>query len=95
MTGYLVAFMDVTDPDAYEEYKNRAPAVVQKHGGKFIARGGRSLTLEGDPPPGRMVIIEFPSVERAVDFYNSPEYREAMAFRQGAAKARMMVVEGV
>ncbi len=95
MTGYLVAFMDVTDPDAYEEYKKRAPAAVQKHGGRFIARGGRSLTLEGDPAPGRMVIIAFPSVERAVDFYNSPEYREAMAFRQGAAKARMVVIEGV
>ncbi len=95
MTGYLVAFMDVTDPDAYEEYKKRAPAAVQKHGGKFLARGGRSVTLEGDPAPGRMVIIEFPSVERAVDFYNSAEYREAMTFRQGAANARMVVVESV
>ncbi len=95
MTAYLVALVDVTDPDAYQEYAKRTPAAVEKHGGKFIARGGRSVTLEGDPAPGRMVVLEFPTLERVEEFYNSPEYQEAKALRRGAATMRMLAVEGV
>ncbi len=63
MTAYLVALVDVTDPDAYQEYAKRTPAAAEKYGGRFIARGGRSLTLEGDPAPGRMVVLEFHKID--------------------------------
>ncbi len=95
MTAYLIALVDVSDPEAYGEYTKRSPAAVGKYGGKFLARGGRSVTLEGDEAPGRLVVVEFPTVERIIEFYNLPEYVEAMAFRKGAAKAQIIAVEGV
>ena len=95
MTAYMIALVDVTDPDAYQEYAKRTPAVVEKYGGRFVVRGGRQVALEGDPGPARTVIIEFPTLERVEEFFNSPEYREAKAFRQGAATARFLAVEGV
>ncbi len=94
MTAYMIALVDVTDPDAYQEYAKRTPAVVEKYGGKFVVRGGRQVALEGDPGPARTVIIEFPTLERIEEFVNAPEYREAKAFRQGAATARFLAVEG-
>ena len=95
MTAYLIALVDVSDPEAYGEYTKRSSAAVGKYGGRFVARGGRSVTLEGEEAPGRVVVVEFPTVERIVEFYNSPEYVEAMAFRKGAAKAQIIAVEGV
>ena len=95
MTAYMIALVDVSDPEAYGEYTKRSPAALEKYGGKFLARGGRSVTLEGDAAPGRLVVVEFPSVERIIEFYNSPEYGEAMTYRKGAAIARIIGVEGV
>ena len=79
---------------AYQEYAKRTPAANEKYGGRFIARGGRSVTLEGDLTPGRIVVVEFPKLERIEELYNSPEYQEAKAFRKGAATARFLAVEG-
>ena len=62
--------------------------------GRFIARGGRSVTLEGPPARARAVIVEFPSFERAQEFYNAPEYVEARKLRAGAATAQFVLVEG-
>ncbi len=95
MTAYLIALVEVTDANAYQEYTKRSPAAIDKYGGRFIARGGRSVTLEGDEAPGRLVVVEFPNVERVVEFYNSPEYQDAMTYRAGAANARILAVEGV
>ena len=94
MPAYLISLVDVSDMDAYQEYGKRAPAAHQKFGAKILARGGRSLGLEGDPPPGRIVILEFESLEQAQAFYDSPEYQEAKKYREGVADMRMMVVEG-
>lgn len=95
MTAYLVARANVTDPDAYQEYARRVPDILAKYGGTFHARGGRSVTLEGDAARKRIVVIEFGTVEQAEAYYNSPEYQEAKAFREGAADMQIAVVEGL
>ncbi len=94
MAAYLVALVDVTDPDAYQEYATRAGAAAKKYGVKFLARGGRTVSLEGAAPPGRVVIIPFENLEAAQAYYDSPDYQEAKNFREGAAKAQFFLVEG-
>ena len=94
MPAYMISLVDVTDMDQYQEYVKRAPAAHQKFGAKVLARGGRSLALEGGAPPGRVVILEFESLEQVEAFYNSPEYQEAKKHREGAAEFQMMAVEG-
>jgi len=95
MAGYWLALIDVHDPEAYQEYAKRASAALEKFGGRPLARGGRRIGLEGAEPPGRVVIIEFDSVEQAQACFNSPEYQEARRFREGAATAQFMVVESL
>ncbi len=94
MAAYLVALIDVTDPDAYQEYATRAGAAAQKRGIKPLARGGRTVSLEGPPPPGRVVILPFEDMAAAQAYYDSPDDQEAKAFRDGAAKAQFFLVEG-
>lgn len=94
MTAYLIALVDVTDPEAYQEYAKRAGAAAQKKGIKFLARGGRTVSLEGAPPPGRVVIIPFEDMAAAQAWYDSADYQEAKSFRDGAAKAQFFLVEG-
>ena len=93
MTAYIVAEIDVTDANAYEPYKKMAGESIQRHGGKFLARGGRTVPLEGDKPR-RVVIIEFPSVDAAEKFYHSPDYQTAVKVRQKTSKGRLYIVEG-
>ena len=95
MPAYLVARIRVTDPEKYRGYMALSPAAIEKHGGRFLARGGEVVTLEGEPEERRVVIVEFPSLEAARTFYDSPEYREARAAREGAAEAQFFVVEGL
>ena len=94
MAAYLIALVDVTDPEAYQEYATRAGAAAQRRGIKFLARGGRTVSLEGAPPPGRVVIIPFENMEAAQAWYDSPDYQEAKTFREGAAEAQFFLVEG-
>ena len=94
MPAYMISLVDVTDMDQYQEYVKRAPGAHQKFGAKVLARGGRSLALEGEAPPGRVVILEFENLEQVEAFYNSPEYQDAKKHREGAAEFRMMAVEG-
>ena len=95
MKAYWIAHVDVTDPQQYSEYTQRAPAAFALFGGKFMARGGRSEALEGRATPQRTVVIEFESYEQAVACYRSPEYKEAMSHRKGASKAEIVIVEGM
>lgn len=95
MKAYWIAHVDVTDPQQYSEYTQRAPAAFALFGGKFMARGGRSEALEGHATPQRTVVIEFESYEQAVACYRSPEYQEAMSHRKGASKAEIVIVEGM
>jgi len=94
MPGYVIVEIDVLDPAGYEEYKNQAGATVVAYGGKYIVRGVATETLEGDWKPKRLVVLEFESVQRAKDWWNSQEYRELKKMRQRTAHAKMIVVEG-
>ncbi len=94
MAAYLVALIDVTDPDAYQEYAKRAGAAAEKRGIKFLARGGRTVSLEGAEPPGRVVILPFENMEAAQAYYDSPDYQDGNTYRDGAAQAQFFLVEG-
>ncbi len=95
MIAYVIVDIEVTDPEGYKEYVKLAPEAVKLYGGKYIARGGQNETLEGEWQAKRLVILEFPSVERAKSWLNSPEYAPARALRHQYAKTNMIVVEGV
>ena len=95
MPAYVIVDIKVTDPVGYEDYKKLAPPAVAAYGGKYVARGGKTETLEGDWSPTRLVILEFESAERAKEWLNSPEYRAARQLRHQTARTNMVVVEGV
>jgi uncharacterized protein (DUF1330 family) len=94
MTAYMVAEMKVTDPAAYEQYKAAAADVIAQYGGRYVARGGRTAVLEGDPAH-RIVIVAFDTVAAAERWYRSPEYQAAKALRTGACIGRLYAVEGL
>ena len=95
MAAYVVVEVDVQDNERYETYKRMVPPTLAAYGGRFVVRGGEVETLEGDWSPRRVVIVEFPSVERAKAWWGSEEYAEAKALRQATAHSRMIVVAGV
>jgi uncharacterized protein (DUF1330 family) len=92
--AYVIGQIDVSNPQQYGEYAKQSPDIIAKHGGRFIARAGRTVTLEGPAARSRVVIIEYPSFERAQAWFNSPEYQKAKKQREGAANAQFIVVEG-
>ncbi len=94
MPAYLIARLNVTDWTRYKEYTKRTPAVVERFGGKFIARGGETLTLEGPQETNRVVLIEFASLDQIKAFFASEEYAEAKKFREGAATGQFIAIEG-
>jgi len=94
MSAYIVATVAIEDPETYKKYTAKTPALVAKHGGKFIARGGDVETLEGEQFKDRLVIIEFPSSQALQGWYNDPEYQEALLIRQSASQGRVLAVEG-
>jgi uncharacterized protein (DUF1330 family) len=94
MPAYLIARVAVTNWDRYREYTRRTPAAIARFGGRFIVRGGEVLTLEGPQETSRVIVIEFPSLERAKAFFASDEYADAKQFRQDAATGQFIVVEG-
>ena len=93
--AYAVAEINVTDPVTYGKYLAAVTPVVSKFGGRYIVRAGQVVSLEGDPPEGRFVIIEFPSLTTARRFESSPEYRAIAPLRQKASRTRLFLVEGV
>lgn len=95
MPAYVILDITVDDPELFEEYKKLAPATIKAYGGKYIARGGKAETLEGDWTPNRIVILEFENADTAKAWLESPEYREARAMRQTAATSNTIVVDGV
>ena len=94
MSAYIVATVSIKDPQTYKKYTAKTPALIAKHGGKFIARGGDVETLEGETFKDRMVIIEFPTKQALQDFYNDPDYQQAIQIRQSASQGRVLAVEG-
>ena len=95
MAAYLVVEITVKDAVTYERYKQLAPPSIAAYGGRYLVRGGKTETLEGEWQPARFVILEFPSVQQARAWWESPEYAEAKALRQASADTEMILVEGL
>jgi len=94
MPAYIIAQVNVKDPQKYQEYAKLAGPANAKYGGRFLVRGGAKHVLEGDIPFQRIVVTEFQDVEAARKFYHSVEYQAARKHRLGAADFHMVIVEG-
>ena len=95
MAAYVIVQVEVKDPVRYDDYKAMVPPSIEKFGGKFLVRGGKTHTLEGGWAPKRFVMVEFPTVEQAKAWWASPEYAEARALRWATADSMMIVAEGI
>jgi uncharacterized protein (DUF1330 family) len=95
MPAYVIVNVRVKDPELYKEYAAGAPATIERHGGRYLARGGEVSVREGSWSPERLVVLEFSDVEAARRWYESPEYQELLAIRQRAADAELVITEGV
>jgi uncharacterized protein (DUF1330 family) len=95
MKAYVLVNVAIRDPERYKDYVKAATPTVAAHGGKYVARGGRAERLEGNAEVNRVVVLEFPSYDDARAWYDSPEYRAALAIRQSCSTADLIVVEGV
>jgi uncharacterized protein (DUF1330 family) len=95
MPAYVIADIDVHDAGKYEEYKKLAGPSAEPFGAKYLVRGGKVEGLEGAWMPRRFVVIEFPSLEKAKEWWNSQNYAGAKAIRQSCAKSNFILVEGV
>ena len=95
MPAYLIGDIDVQDAAAYEAYKKITPGAIAAYGGRFLVRGGVVDSKEGGWKPTRLAVVEFPSMEQARKFYDSPEYAPALAIRLKSAKSRLVLVEGI
>ena len=94
MAAYVIAEIEVTDPEGYRPYTELVPASIALYGGRFLVRGGATEVLEGDWPARRRVIIEFPSTDAARAWWDSPEYARAKAMRRAASNGRLILLEG-
>ena len=95
MAAYIVVNVHITDESGYAAYWPLVPPTLEAYGGRFLARGGRAQRLEGSGTPGRMIVLEFPSYEQALAWYESEEYAPAKRRRLASADAEMIIVEGV
>lgn len=94
MAAYLIAQVEVTDPELFEQYRRQVPAVIEQYGGRYLIRGGKVEVVEGDWHLPRLVVLEFPTMEQLLRFYNSPEYGPLLGLRHRAAKSVVALVEG-
>ena len=93
-SAYIIVDVEVQNPAEYENYKKLTPGSLVNYQGKFIVRGGETITLEGDWKPSRIVVLEFPTIELAKAWWASEEYAEAKALRHRTAKSRMIAIQG-
>jgi uncharacterized protein (DUF1330 family) len=96
MSAYLISeYLEIQDQSAMAEYRRQVMATIEAYGGKYIARAGKTVPLEGDWNPLRLTVIEFPSLDHAQQWYASDAYRDLKALRQGASRIRMIFIEGM
>jgi len=95
MPAYMIAEIEVTNPEGYKEYTALVPATIEKYGGRFLVRGGKAHPVEGEWPERRRVIVEFPSIEAAMRWWDSPEYAGPKALRRANSQGRLTFLEGV
>jgi uncharacterized protein (DUF1330 family) len=94
MKGYVIAEIEVTDQAVYDDYRKQVLATIEKYGGRFMARGGKTEPLEGGWSPKRLILLEFPSLEQATKWYRSPEYAPLIELRKRGSRGRLVAVEG-
>lgn len=95
MAAYVVVEISIRDPETYERYKVMAPPSIAQYGGRYIVRGGRTHCLEGSWDAARFVMLEFPTLDAAREWWSSPEYAPAKALRQACSHTDMLLVEGL
>ena len=95
MAAYVIYECDILDQQRYDEYKPKGAASVAAANGRYLVRGGTVRTLEGDTPASRTVVIEFPSMQAALDWYQSEDYANARDIRKGAASTKLYIVDGI
>ena len=94
MPAYIIADIEVVEPEGFADYRTRVPAVIAAHGGRYLARGGAIELLEGDWPAKRIVILEFPDMATLKSFWDSPDYAPLKEIREKSARCRILAVEG-
>lgn len=94
MAVYLIVDVDVKGPSAYEQYKAKVPALMCKHGGEYLVRGGNTHIIEGGWRPSRLVLLRFPDKESVEAFFSDPEYESLKELRHRVAKTDIVMVEG-
>jgi uncharacterized protein (DUF1330 family) len=95
MAAYIISDLTVLEPEAIEVYRTRAAASIARHGGRYLARGGKIEVLEGSWDPNLIVVVEFPDADSARAWYRSADYAEALAVRDRALSRNLLLVEGV
>ncbi|MEK9285114.1 DUF1330 domain-containing protein [Bradyrhizobium sp. ISRA442] len=95
MAAYVISEVEMRDVASFEAYRTLAAKTIAQYGGRYLVRGGAADVVEGGPPPRTIIIVEFPSMARAREWYASPEYAEALKLRRTALERRLLFVEGV
>ena len=95
MAAYVLANVEVTDAAGFAPYREAVPATIAKYGGRYLARGGTALRIEGTPVPKRVVLLEFPDLAAARAWLDSPEYKPLAELRQRTANTDIWVIEGL
>ena len=93
--GYVIAQLKVTNPENYKEYVEKVPEVIKKYGGEYLARGGEHQVVEGEDKFPRIVIIKFPSYEKALEWYHSDEYKPVKDIRLQNSIGSNIIVKGI
>ncbi len=93
LPGYVVAEVDITDPATFKQYSDKAPGTMAEFNGRYVIRGGKNLSVEGDAPK-RFVVIQFDSFEKAKAWEDSPAYQAIKPIRHSSAKSRVFIIEG-
>ena len=94
MTGYAIFQIEVTNPEEYENYKVQASGIVAKYGGEYLVRGGDYQCVEGEWKLPRTVVVKFPSYEKALEFYNSEEYKPVRQIRLDNSVGNVIIIKG-
>jgi len=95
MAAYVIAKIKTNTPELLKDYQSVTPDIIAKYGGKFIVRGGDIINLEGKEETRRIVIVEFPTIEKAKEFFYSAEYQKAIKLREDIATFEMFAIGGV
>ncbi|HZW79562.1 MAG TPA: DUF1330 domain-containing protein [Candidatus Deferrimicrobiaceae bacterium] len=95
MPAYLISDITLRDREAFETYRTRAANAIHQYGGRYLARLGEVQVLEGSWNPNMIVIVEFPSLERAREWYRSPEYAYALEVHDKALSRNLIFVDGL